>query len=66
VSAPGLAPVLAIILPLEGAPLVRLHCMNDGEEARLVDWIRSRDELAALVARALEYAEEEPPELLPA
>jgi hypothetical protein len=58
--------VLAIILPLEGAPLVRLHCMNEAEETRLVDWIRSRDELAALVARALEYAEDEPPELLPA
>jgi hypothetical protein len=55
---PGEAPVIVIELGLESMPRVRLICENDGEEARVVDWIRAHDGLAELVARALELAEE--------
>lgn len=40
------------------APKVLLDVANEAEETRIVDWIRSRDELAQLVQRALELAEE--------
>jgi hypothetical protein len=32
--------------------------MNEGEEIRIHDWIRAHDELAELVARAIQLAEE--------
>jgi hypothetical protein len=52
------APALIIRLPLEGAPLLVLDCLNGWEEARLYDWLDSRPELAELAARALQLAEE--------
>jgi hypothetical protein len=55
---PGEAPAVLIELALESAPRVVIHSMNDSEEARVVDWIRSHDDLAELVVRALELAEE--------
>jgi hypothetical protein len=54
----GEVPAVLIELGLESAPRVLIHSMNDSEEARVHDWIRSHDELADLVARALELAEE--------
>ena len=54
----GEAPHVVIELPLESAPRVRLVCENAGEEARVIDWVRAHDELAELVVRALELAEE--------
>jgi hypothetical protein len=47
-----------IVLPLEGAPRLWVDAMTDAEEARLWDWVGSRDDLFALVARTLELAEE--------
>jgi hypothetical protein len=55
---PGEPPRITIELGLETAPRVLLHSMNDSEETRVLDWVRSHDELAELVARALELAEE--------
>jgi hypothetical protein len=55
---PGETPAITIELGLESAPRVLLHCGSDSEEARVSDWVRSHDELAELVARALELAEE--------
>jgi hypothetical protein len=40
------------------APRVFLRARTDGEESRITDWIESQDELADLVTRALELAEE--------
>ena len=55
---PGEAPAVVIELRLETAPRVRIHCLNESEETRIVDWLRSHDALAELVAPALELAEE--------
>jgi hypothetical protein len=55
---PGEAPAVVIELAFEAAPRVFLHCLHELDEARVVDWIRSHDELAELVVRALELAEE--------
>jgi hypothetical protein len=52
-------PAIVIELEVEAkAPRVFVRSMTDGEEARVADWVRSQDELADLVARALELAEE--------
>jgi hypothetical protein len=55
---PGETPAIVIELGLETAPRVLIHSMNESEGTRVIDWIRSRDELADLVVRALELAEE--------
>lgn len=55
---PGEAPAVVIELGLESPPRVRLHCLRDTDEARVIDWIRAHDGLAELVLRALELAEE--------
>lgn len=54
---PGAHPAVVIELGVEAAPRVLMCCMNDAEEARVVDWIQSQDGIAELVARALELAE---------
>jgi hypothetical protein len=55
---PGEAPAVLIELRLEwSAPRVLVHAMNDSEETRVLDWVRSQDGLAELVVRALELAE---------
>ena len=51
-------PAVTILLPFEGGVRLWVDAMTDAEEARLWDWIGSRDDLLALVARALELAEE--------
>ncbi len=51
-------PTLTILLPLEGAPRLWVDSMTEEETRRLWDWINAQDELAELVARALELAEE--------
>jgi hypothetical protein len=51
-------PAVTIYLPFEGGVRLWVDAMNDSEEGRLWDWIGSRDDLLALVARALELAEE--------
>jgi hypothetical protein len=56
---PGAHPAVVIeLLVEERAPRVLVCAMTDGQEARIVDWIRSQDDLADLVQRALELAEE--------
>jgi hypothetical protein len=53
------APAILIRVEVESkVPRVILVCMNDAEEARILDWVRSQDDLAELVTRALEIAEE--------
>jgi hypothetical protein len=55
----GSSPAVVIELLVEAkAPRVLVRCMTDGQEARIMDWIRSQDELSELVVRALELAEE--------
>lgn len=51
------APAAIIRLPIEGKPSVRLEVSTEGEQVRLVDWLDSQDDLAALVARALDAME---------
>lgn len=55
-----IAPAVVIELEVEAAPRVRIRATNEGEEHRVVDWVNSRDELADIVARALELADEQP------
>jgi hypothetical protein len=55
---PGEPPRITIELGLETPPRVLIHCTNDSEQSRVVDWIQAHDELAELVVRALELAEE--------
>ena len=52
------APAVVIRLAIEYPVSVYMDAANDGERARLLDWINSRDELAQMVSRALELAEE--------
>jgi hypothetical protein len=59
-SVPPVPPAIVIELEIEAAPRVRVRASNEGEEHRVVDWINSRDELADIVARALNLAEEQP------
>lgn len=55
----GPPPTLMILLEFESTtPKVIVGFNNDGEEARLADWIRSQGELADLVERALELGDE--------
>jgi hypothetical protein len=57
--ASGAPPAVVIHIGLESlAPRVLLDCMNQAEEVRLIDWIRSQDGLAVLVQRAIDLAEE--------
>lgn len=51
-------PGLAIQLRVEAAPVVHFFCLNECEETRVLDWIRSRAELAEIVRLALQLAEE--------
>ena len=45
-------PALWIEFPLEGEPRAILDCLNEGEEVRLLDWLRSRREERMAVALA--------------
>jgi hypothetical protein len=51
-------PALVIRLALEQPASVYLDCLNDGEKARLFDWLNSQPDYADLVERALELAEQ--------
>ena len=54
------APAFVLRIPLEGAPVVYLDALREGERDRLLDWIRADDGRAELVARAVELAERKP------
>ncbi len=51
-----MTPALIVRLALESPASVYLDCRNDGEEARLLDWLSAHEEYADLVARVLELA----------
>jgi hypothetical protein len=51
-------PAVTIYLPIEGGVRLWVDALTDSEERRLWDWVGSRDDLLALVARALELAED--------
>jgi hypothetical protein len=52
-------PAILIELCVEArAPRVLVRCIGDGQEARIIDWIQSQDDLLELVQRALELAKE--------
>lgn len=53
------APGIIIRLELEAAPLVIADFLNDGEMARMNDWLDHHPAQAELIARALELAEAE-------
>ena len=52
-------PALIVRLAVEHEPSVYLDALTDADEARVWDWIGARDDLAELVARALDLAERE-------
>ena len=58
-SAQMLAPALQIVLAVEAAPTLRLDCVTEGDQERLLDWIYASDDLRELVERALKLANEE-------
>jgi hypothetical protein len=47
-------PSIWIELSLESAPRLRIDAMTDAEFDRLVDWVRSQEDIAKLFARAIE------------
>jgi len=55
------APAAIIRIPLEGRPSVRYEASSEGEQLRLTDWLSANDDLAALVARALDAVEAREP-----
>ena len=57
------APAAVIRIELEARPSVRIEAGNEGEQTRLLDWLGSdaNDDLAALVARALDAREAREP-----
>jgi hypothetical protein len=57
VRRPSIPPSLTIRLALEAPPVVSFDCLNDGDEARLTDWILSKPELVDLLDRALLIAQ---------
>jgi hypothetical protein len=60
VTAPAPPPALVIRLAVEARPRLYVDCVNDGERERLVDWLRSSDDLSRLVDDALELSRLEP------
>ena len=52
-------PAFVVILALEEPARVLVKSANDGEKARLLDWINTHDELLALVHQARALAEKE-------
>jgi hypothetical protein len=50
------APSLILVVPLEGRPRVVVDALCEAEELRLNDWVRANEDIAALVAHALEVA----------
>lgn len=52
-------PAIVIRFDIEElAPKVLLDAANEGEEHRIVDWVRNQHELAVIVQRAIDAAEE--------
>lgn len=47
-------PRLIVEFPIEGAPRVLIDAVNESEQERLLDWIKSSNELLWLVADAIE------------
>jgi hypothetical protein len=56
------APAVVIRIELERRPVVYVEAGDDGEDARLRDWVTAHPRYAALVARAraLELEAQEP------
>lgn len=52
------APAVLIRLAVEARPQVLINCRTEGEAQRLDDWINTHPELAELVLRALDLADE--------
>lgn len=51
-------PAVLIRLELEAAPKVLIDALTEGESLRLEDWVSTHPDLAELVCRALELADE--------
>src|SRR5262249_32884166 len=60
VSHNSVPPLLRIEIEIESAPRIRVFSGNESEQNRLMDWVLSRDEYAALLWQALELAEQQP------
>jgi hypothetical protein len=57
-AAGAIAPALIIRVPFEGAPVVYVDAVDEGEERRLVDWLAvARPDYGEFAARAMELAE---------
>lgn len=48
------APAILIRLELEASPRLLTDCVSEGEQQRLLDWLRSRPALLELVETAIE------------
>lgn len=53
------APAVVIVLELEARPRVIVGTLDDGEAARLRDWLDAHPELLMLITRALELDDRE-------
>ena len=53
------APAVVILIRLEASPLVLVDCLNQGEDARLLDWLATRADIGEPVVRALALASRE-------
>lgn len=56
VAAAGDVPTVAIVIPLEGPMRIELNAPTASDRRRLEDWIRSKTDLEACVAVALDFA----------
>jgi hypothetical protein len=52
-------PAVLIVLGIEERPSVRIDALNEGEQARMLDWIESHPDFLELIGRAYELAESE-------
>jgi hypothetical protein len=52
-------PAIVGRLELEASPRIVVDCLNDGDKARLMDWLRAHPEYGALVEQALEIQQRE-------
>jgi hypothetical protein len=53
------APAILIVLGLEERPSVRIDCLDESEQARMLDWVESHPVYLELISRAFELAESE-------
>lgn len=55
------APAIWILIPVEGSPTVLANCRTEADLLRLLEWLRSRQDLAQLVATAVAIRDERRP-----